>query len=136
MKKNSRPASLKARPIKQSTIKKFSAKPKAPAKPSTKIKSGKAQGQTELAQVVAQLAVIAETLARAADRLAVAVRQHSLAGKEQDETQDDIIADKPAELSADSPPPEQHPSVADAASQEVDRTEQTTEIGDDNGNLS
>lgn len=65
MKKTSKPASKKPA-AKKAAPKKTSAKPKR-----------KAAGQGDLAQVVAQLAMSAEKLAQAADRLVKATLQNS-----------------------------------------------------------
>ena len=56
MKKSSRTGKLRPPPVRKAAAKKVSVQPKAASRPSRNARPGKAQGQTELAQVVAQLA--------------------------------------------------------------------------------
>ncbi len=69
MKKASKLGSATRPAQKPSATKQSSAKSKTANKSSTKPKPKKAEGQAELAQVVAQLAISADKLAQAADRL-------------------------------------------------------------------
>jgi hypothetical protein len=80
------------------------------AKSSPKPKPAKAQGQAELAQVVAQLALSAEKLAQAADRLAEATVTKL---QERHERQDEMFK-RLSESITERTASEEHPEVADA----------------------
>ncbi|MBV8453625.1 MAG: hypothetical protein JOZ29_15340 [Deltaproteobacteria bacterium] len=89
-----------------SATKALAAKPKAMAKLSMKPKPREAEGQAELIQVVAQLALSAEKLAQAADRLTEATLRKS--HERQDETFK-TLSESIAERTAS----EEHAEVAD-----------------------
>ena len=92
MKKATKPSAAPKLAPKGQAPKLLAAKPKVIAKSSAKPKPRKAQGQDELAQVVAQLAISAERLAQAAERLAEAtVRTSATARTEQPQRQDEMI---------------------------------------------
>jgi hypothetical protein len=92
MKKASKPDSVPKLASARPTTNPSATKPKAMAKSSPKPKPREAEGQAELIQVVARLAVSAEKLAQAADRLAeVAAWTSTTAETEQPERQDEML---------------------------------------------
>ena len=92
MKKAIKPSAAAKPAPKRPAPKRLAAKPKVMAKSSPKPKPKDAQGQAELIQVVARLAMSAETLAQATDRLAeVTARTSATAGTEQPEHQDEVL---------------------------------------------
>ena len=99
MKKASKPGSVPKPAPTRTVTNPLAAKPKATAKPSPKPKPRVAEGQAELIQVVAQLAVSAEKLAQAAERLIEAVVRLSGAreSRQEPEAQDEML-EKAAEV--------------------------------------
>jgi hypothetical protein len=86
MKKASKPGSAPKPAPTQPATNPSAAKPKAMAKSSMKPKPRVAEGQAELIQVVARLAMSAEKLAQAADRLTEAAVRASQAGDRHNQT--------------------------------------------------
>lgn len=90
--------------------------------------------------MVAQLAVIAETLARAAERLAEALQQYSPAREAMEreretDTRDDVSSEA-AELTADSSSPENQSETTNVAGEEIERMDQAAEADDDENKFS
>lgn len=93
MKKASKPGSVPKPALTWPAANSSAAKPKAMAKSSAKSKPRVAEGQAELIQVVAQLAMSAEKLAQAAERLIEAAVRLSGAREstQEPEAQDEIL---------------------------------------------
>jgi hypothetical protein len=85
MKKASKPGAARKPAQKAAGTKQSTAKLQTTTQSSAKPKPRRAQGQAELAEVVARLALSAEKLVQAADRLAAATLRNSQTGERQNE---------------------------------------------------
>ncbi len=94
-------------------IKQSAAKPKA--KPASKPKPRKAQGQTELLQVIERLAQSAEKFVQAFDRLARAAERlvDATVWNSQKREQQGEALGTPRDFASDLPGSEEHPELAD-----------------------
>jgi hypothetical protein len=109
MKKASKPGSIPKQALTRLATNPSAAKPKITAKSSTTPKPRVAEGQAELVQVVAQLAMSAEKLAQAADRLTEATRQKSQELQERQDETFKTLSESIAERTAS----KEHVEVAD-----------------------